>query len=171
MRLSRQKTYYEMLGVPRHATPEEIQHRYHQWARKYHPDVAEDKANAQSVFARITAIYEVLHDPQRRAEYDRSLTADATTQRPPRSPLESPAMERLLSEAEGDALAADKQFEQALLFYRLARGRQANPSLEAKIARAEAAALAGHWEHGEGVPRDTPEENKRPFWQRWFRRD
>ena len=162
-----------MLGVPRHATPEEIQHRYHQWARKYHPDVAEDKANAQNVFARITAIYEVLHDPQRRAEYDRGLTAGAAPQRSlPRSPLESPAMERLLSEAEGDALAAAKQYEQALLFYRLARGRQANPSLEAKIARAEAAALAGHhhWEQEEGAPDDPPDEDKRPFWQRWFRR-
>ena len=140
--MSQQKTYYEILGVPRQATPEQIQLRYRQWARKYHPDVAADKANAQNVFAQINAIYEVLHDPKRRAEYDRSLPP-APGADPQHSPLESPGMEHLLSEAEGDALAEAGQYAQALVFYRLARGRKPNPFLEAKIPRTEAK-LAGH---------------------------
>ena len=161
--MNHRNTYYDIFGVPRQATPEQIQHRYRQWAHKYHPDVAVDQANAQSVFARINAIYEVLHDPQRRAEYDRSLTAGAAPDAPPRSPLESAGMEHLVSEAEGDALVEVGRLEQALLFYQLARGRTPNPFLEAKIARVKAT-LAGCTEDDASGDRA-----KQPFWRRWFR--
>ena len=135
-------------------------------ARKHHPDVAPDKAKAQQLFAQINRAYQVLHDPKQRAEYDRTLPATPPPPKryPPRSPLASPAMEHLVSEAEGDALAQEGRHEQALIFYRLAQGRRPNPALDAKIARLEAF-LAGPG----GA---APVQDKKPaFWRRWFRRE
>jgi molecular chaperone DnaJ len=63
--------YYEVLGVPRTAGEGEIKRAYRQLARKYHPDVATDKAAAESHFKEINEAYEVLSDPQKRANYDR----------------------------------------------------------------------------------------------------
>jgi len=63
--------YYEVLGVPRTAPEGEIKRAYRQLARKYHPDVAADKAAAESHFKEINEAYEVLSDPQKRANYDR----------------------------------------------------------------------------------------------------
>jgi molecular chaperone DnaJ len=63
--------YYEVLGVPRTAPDAEIKRAYRQLARKYHPDVATDKAAAETHFKQINEAYEVLSDPQKRANYDR----------------------------------------------------------------------------------------------------
>ncbi len=63
--------YYEVLGVPRTAPEGDIKRAYRQLARKYHPDVAEDKAAAENHFKEINEAYEVLSDPQKRANYDR----------------------------------------------------------------------------------------------------
>ncbi|MHB8139873.1 MAG: molecular chaperone DnaJ [Vulcanimicrobiaceae bacterium] len=63
--------YYETLGVARDASADEIKKAYRTLARTHHPDVAHDKANAEHRFKEINEAYEVLSDPNKRAQYDR----------------------------------------------------------------------------------------------------
>lgn len=62
---------YEVLGVDRAASSDEIKRAYRKLARKHHPDVADDKSNAEHHFKEINQAYEVLSDPNKRAQYDR----------------------------------------------------------------------------------------------------
>ncbi|HHW07885.1 MAG TPA: molecular chaperone DnaJ [Clostridia bacterium] len=64
------RDYYEILGVPRGATQEEIKKAYRKLARKYHPDVNPGDKQAEERFKEITEAYEVLSDEQKRAQYD-----------------------------------------------------------------------------------------------------
>lgn len=64
------KDYYEILGVPRTATDEEIKRAFRKLARKYHPDVATDKKAAEEKFKEINEAYEVLGNPENRRRYD-----------------------------------------------------------------------------------------------------
>ncbi len=65
------RDYYEVLNVPRDASLEEIKQAYRRLAREYHPDVRRDDPQAEERFKEINEAYQVLSDPQRRAEYDR----------------------------------------------------------------------------------------------------
>ena len=65
------KDYYEVLGVARDAAADDIKRAYRTLARKHHPDVSEDKVEAEHRFKEINEAYEVLSDPQKRAQYDR----------------------------------------------------------------------------------------------------
>lgn len=65
------RDYYEVLGVAREATVEEVKLSYKKLARKYHPDVADDKADAEVRFREINEAYSVLSDQEKRAHYDR----------------------------------------------------------------------------------------------------
>ncbi|NLO88726.1 MAG: molecular chaperone DnaJ [Clostridia bacterium] len=64
------RDYYEVLGVPRNASKEEIKKAYRKLARKYHPDVNPGDKNAEEKFKEIQEAYEVLSDDNLRARYD-----------------------------------------------------------------------------------------------------
>jgi molecular chaperone DnaJ len=70
------KDYYEVLGVQRECTLEEVKLAYKKLARKYHPDVADDKAEAEVRFREINEAYAVLSDGEKRTMYDRYGTVD-----------------------------------------------------------------------------------------------
>ena len=64
------KDYYEVLGVARGASEDEIRKSFRKLARQYHPDVAKDKKTAEEKFKEINEAYEVLSDPAKRKKYD-----------------------------------------------------------------------------------------------------
>ncbi|MCX7697443.1 MAG: molecular chaperone DnaJ [Bacteroidales bacterium] len=64
------KDYYEILGVPRNATQEEIKKAYRQMALKYHPDRNPGDKEAEEKFKEAAEAYEVLSDPEKRKRYD-----------------------------------------------------------------------------------------------------
>lgn len=63
------KDYYQILGVDSKADLKEIKLAYRRLARKYHPDVSK-QADAEEKFREVAEAYEVLKDPEKRAEYD-----------------------------------------------------------------------------------------------------
>ncbi|MDI6828481.1 MAG: molecular chaperone DnaJ [Armatimonadota bacterium] len=65
------RDYYEVLGVDRGVSQEEIKKAYRRLARQYHPDVNKGDANAEELFKEINEAYDVLSDPKKREIYDR----------------------------------------------------------------------------------------------------
>ena len=63
------RDYYDIMGVPRDATQDDIKRAYRKLARKYHPDVSKE-ADAEIKFKEVGEAYEVLKDPEKRAAYD-----------------------------------------------------------------------------------------------------
>ncbi len=64
------RDYYEVLGVPRNASKDDLKKAFRQLARQYHPDVSSEP-NAEDRFKEINEAYTVLNDDQKRAAYDR----------------------------------------------------------------------------------------------------
>lgn len=65
------RDYYDILGVSRDATPDQIKKAYRQLAKKFHPDVNKDDKDAAEKFKEVAEAYEILSDDQKRATYDR----------------------------------------------------------------------------------------------------
>lgn len=75
--MSEKRDYYEVLGVNKNATDDELKKAYRKLAKKYHPDANPDnKAEAEAKFKEVNEAYEVLSNPQKRQMYDQFGTVD-----------------------------------------------------------------------------------------------
>jgi curved DNA-binding protein len=108
------KDYYDVMGVSRDASADDIKRAYRRLARKYHPDVSKEK-DAEARFKEIGEAYEVLRDPEKRAAYD------ALGTRKPGEDFRPPPDWQFDSAAGGDPGAHSDFFEH--LFGGLGRGR------------------------------------------------
>jgi len=70
------RDYYEILGVKKDATPEEIKKVYRKLALKYHPDRNSSDADAEKKFKEINEAYQVLSNPEKRARFDQFCSAE-----------------------------------------------------------------------------------------------
>ena len=68
--MAEKRDYYEVLGVDRNASEDEIKVAYRKLAIKYHPDLNPGNKEAEEKFKEAAEAYEVLHDPQKRQQYD-----------------------------------------------------------------------------------------------------
>ena len=68
--MAEKRDYYEVLGVDKNATEEEIKKAYRQAAKKYHPDLNPDNKEAEAKFKEANEAYEVLSDAEKKARYD-----------------------------------------------------------------------------------------------------
>ncbi|MBR1871530.1 MAG: molecular chaperone DnaJ [Kiritimatiellae bacterium] len=68
--MAEKRDYYEVLGVPKTATADEIKSAYRKLAMKWHPDRNPDKPEAKDRFSEISEAYEVLSNPEKRQHYD-----------------------------------------------------------------------------------------------------
>ncbi len=66
----KKRDYYEILGVNKNASPEDIKRAFRQLARKWHPDVNPGNKEAEEKFKEINEAFQVLSDPQKKAQYD-----------------------------------------------------------------------------------------------------
>src|SRR5690242_14322107 len=64
------RDFYEVLGVPRTASQDEIKRAHRKLARKFHPDMNKNNAAATEQFKEVQEAYDVLSDPSKRKNYD-----------------------------------------------------------------------------------------------------
>src|SRR5512137_667726 len=64
------RDYYEILGVKRDASADDLKKAFRHLARKYHPDLNKGSREAEEKFKEINEAYQVLSDPQKKAQYD-----------------------------------------------------------------------------------------------------
>ncbi len=68
--MARTSNLYEVLGVAKNASQDEIKKAYRRLARRYHPDRNPEDASAEERFKEVQAAYDVLSDPEKRKQYD-----------------------------------------------------------------------------------------------------
>ncbi|XP_010939719.1 chaperone protein dnaJ 1, mitochondrial isoform X2 [Elaeis guineensis] len=157
LRYATDRDYYEILGVPKDATREDIKKAFHALAKKYHPDANKNNPAAKRKFQEIRDAYETLRDPEKRAQYDREFSEGAEKVRYAgddasgcRSTYEDPfsgfyranqdpfsdTFYKIFSEVfenERDIYAADIQVELNLSFSEAARGCKKQVSFSAQV--------------------------------------
>ncbi|HZX65091.1 MAG TPA: DnaJ domain-containing protein, partial [Myxococcales bacterium] len=69
--MHQKRDYYEVLGVARTCTPQELKSSFRKLAMQYHPDKNPGDKKAEESFKELSEAYEVLSDPEKRARYDR----------------------------------------------------------------------------------------------------
>src|SRR5580693_7702706 len=79
------QTPYEVLGVKPDASADEIRKVYRELAKQFHPDLNPGKPEAEARFKSISAAYDLLSDPEKRARYDRGEIDETGAERPPRA--------------------------------------------------------------------------------------
>ncbi|MBD0270619.1 MAG: J domain-containing protein [Acetobacteraceae bacterium] len=100
---------YEILGVARTASADEIRKVYRALAKRWHPDTNPDKPEAETRFKAVSAAYALLSDPEQRARFDRGEIDASGAERPPPPPpgggwrdwADAPGGARYRSSAEG----------------------------------------------------------------------
>ena len=68
--MAEKRDYYEVLGVPRTASEDEIKKAYRKLAKKYHPDLNPGDKQAEERFMEVNEAYEILSDKDKKARYD-----------------------------------------------------------------------------------------------------
>ena len=76
------QTPYEVLGVKRDASADEIRKAYRKLAKEFHPDLNPGKPAAEARFKAVTAAYDILSDTEKRARYDRGEIDETGAERP-----------------------------------------------------------------------------------------
>lgn len=79
---------YTILGLPTHATDLEIKRAYRTLVKRYHPDRRSSESSHEQIVA-INHAYDILSDPEKRAQYDRGFAAIYLTPQPEEDPLEA----------------------------------------------------------------------------------
>jgi len=85
------QTPYEVLGVKPDASADDIRKVYRKLAKQFHPDINPGKPEAEARFKEISAAYDLLSDPDKRARYDRGEIDETGAERPPRGYYRSQA--------------------------------------------------------------------------------
>lgn len=78
---------YAILGISTHATDQEIKRAYRNLVKRYHPDRRSSESSHEQIVA-INYAYDILSDPEKRAQYDRGFTSVYVTQQPEEDPME-----------------------------------------------------------------------------------
>ena len=145
--------YYELLGLERQASQDQVKAAFHRFAMKYHPDRAvnagEDKGARERIYRRGTEAYRVLSHPLQRAAYDQGLIegrlrfdgnaspARHSSRAPSTRPV-APRARPFLIEAE--KAYANREYSKAHVHLQVALGHDADhPELLALLAAVEAA--------------------------------
>ncbi|KAJ6811904.1 chaperone protein dnaJ 1, mitochondrial isoform X1 [Iris pallida] len=140
------RDYYEILGVPKNASRDEIKKAFHALAKKYHPDANKNNPAATRKFQEIRDAYETLHDSEKRAQYDRESLKGAEEVRYPGddarrygSTYQDPFSDKFskifseVFEHEREIHAADLQVELNLSFTEAAKGCKKHVSFSAQV--------------------------------------